>query len=61
MTQEEFKQKVESDEALRKAFESDPMKMIQENNVELSEEDLANIAGGVTGDCTKKKWWKFGK
>ena len=50
MTKEEFKKKLESDEALRKAFETDSMKVIKENNVELSEEDLADIAGGCWHD-----------
>ncbi len=55
MNKEEFKQKLKTDEALGKAFNSDPMKVIQENNIELTLEDLANIAGGVKGGCTKNK------
>ena len=53
MTKEEFAKKLESDDFLRKAFEADPMKVIQENNVELSEEDLANVAGGSMYDDLK--------
>ena len=46
MTKEEFIKKLESDESLRKAYETNPMKVIQENNVELSEQDLTDISGG---------------
>ena len=46
MTKEEFAKKLESDESLRKALEAEPMKVLQDNNVELSEEELTNIAGG---------------
>ena len=46
MTKEEFKKKLESDASLRKAFEDNAMKVIQENNVELSEEELENLSGG---------------
>ena len=47
MRLEEFKNKLASDEALRKAFEADPMKVVQENNVELSEDELTKISGGI--------------
>ena len=47
MTKEEFIKKLESDESLRKAFETDAMKVIQENNVELSEDDLEQLSGGL--------------
>ena len=57
MTQEEFKQKVESDEALKKAFKADPMKVIQENNVELSEEELEEISGGGWGRLASGTYW----
>ena len=43
----EFAKKLESNDFLRKAFEADPMKVIQENNVELSLQDLENISGGA--------------
>ena len=52
MTKEEFTKKYESDESLRKAYEADPMKVLQDNNVELSGEDLVIITGGVVdGGC----------
>ena len=47
MTKEEFKKKLSSDEALSNAFEADPVKVIQENNVEVTEEDLEYITAGL--------------
>ena len=48
MTKEEFIEKLETDEILRKAFEKDPVKVIQDNSVELSLEDLEKISGGFS-------------
>ena len=46
MTQEEFAQKIAGDKGFQKVFKADPMKVLQENNVELSQEDLEKISGG---------------
>ena len=57
MKKEEFTKKLESDESLRKAFEADPVKVLKDNNVELSEKDIEDISGGII-DGGAKKWYE---
>ena len=48
MTKEEFEKKLETDQSFQKSFENNPFKVIEENEVEFSDEELMQITGGKT-------------
>jgi hypothetical protein len=63
MTKEEFKTRLELDESLRRCFESNPIKVIQQNKVELSVKEMKMLSHSLSmptpgaGFGPKKNWF----
>ena len=55
MNREEFQKMVESDEKLLARFQENPIEVCSEYGIELTEEELEQIAGGWRAGCKSKK------